>query len=109
MSKQAGNNPSGSWKMILLLIIAGAAVLMIPPVSADTGVTIAADGDKSYYQGEKVVLRGQSPDADTVYLFLTGPNLPATGGELTSPYKAVVSGNPDSFTVVKTKPDKMEY
>ena len=74
--------------------------------SAGTGVTIAADGDKSYYQGEKVVLRGQSPDADTVYLFLTGPNLPATGGKLTSPFMAVVSGNPDSFTLVKTKPDK---
>ena len=74
--------------------------------STGMGVTISADGDKSYYQGEKVVLRGQSPDADTVYLFMTGPNLPATGGKLTTPYKAVVSGNPDSFTLVKTKADK---
>ena len=74
--------------------------------AAGTGVTIFADGDKSYYQGEKVVLRGQSPDADTVYLLLTGPNLPATGGKLTSPHTAVVSENPDSFTIVKTKPDK---
>lgn len=73
--------------------------------SAGTGVTISTDGDKSYYQGEKVILRGQSPDADTVYLFLTGPNLPAPGGTLTSPFKAVVSGDPGSFTVVKTKPD----
>ncbi|MEN6611773.1 MAG: hypothetical protein ABFC24_13105 [Methanoregulaceae archaeon] len=74
--------------------------------SAGTGVTISADGDHSYYLGEKVILRGQSPDADTVYLFLTGPNLQATGVQLTSPEKAVVSGKPDSFTVVKTKPDK---
>jgi hypothetical protein len=106
MSKQTSNNPTGFWKMILLFIMIGAAVLMISPVSADTGVTIVADGDHSYYQGEKVVLRGQSPDADTVYLFMTGPDLPASGGKLTSPYKAVISGNPDSFTVVKTKPDK---
>ena len=31
MSKQTSNNPSGSWKMILLLIIVGAAALMISP------------------------------------------------------------------------------
>jgi hypothetical protein len=74
--------------------------------SAGTGVTISADGDKSYYQGEKVILRGQSPDADTVYLFMTGPKLPANGGSLTSPYQKTVSGDPDSFTVVNTKPDK---
>ena len=103
MSKQTSNNPSGSWKMILLLIMIGAAVLMISPVSAGTGITISADGDQSYYLGEKVVLRGQSPDADTVYLFMTGPNLPATGGKLTSPYKAVISGNPDSFTRSENK------
>jgi hypothetical protein len=74
--------------------------------SAGTGVTIAASGTRSYYQGEKVVLQGMSPDADTVYLFLTGPNLPATGGKLTSPRQAVVSGNPGSFDTVKTKADK---
>jgi hypothetical protein len=92
--------------MILLLIIAGAAVLMISPVSAETGVTIAAQGDQSYYLGEKVVFSGHNYDSDSTYLFLTGPNLQATGVILRTPDKAVVSGNPDSFTVVKTKPDK---
>ena len=29
-----------------------------------------------------------------------------SGGKLTSPQQDVVSGNPGSFTVVKTKPDK---
>jgi hypothetical protein len=79
------------------------------PVSgtpAATGVTITADGDKSYFLGEKIVFRGQNTDSDSTYLFLTGPNLQATGVKLTSPDKAAVSGNPDSFTVVKTKPDK---
>jgi hypothetical protein len=37
---------------------------------------------------------------------MTGPNLPAAGVRLTSPNTAVVSQNPDSFTVVKTNPDK---
>ena len=104
--KLHSNNPFGYRTLILLLLISGAAALLISCASAGTGITISADGGQSYYLGEKVVLRGLSPDADTVYLFLTGPNLQATGVKLTSPDKAVISGNPDSFTVVKTKPDK---
>ena len=73
MSKPASNNPSGFWKMVLLLIIVGAAALMISPVSADTGVTIAAQGDQSYYLGEKVVFSGHNYDSDSTYLFITGP------------------------------------
>jgi hypothetical protein len=113
MTRHASNNPSGSWKMILLLIIAGAAVLMISPVSADTGMTIAASGVQSYYLGEKVVFSGHNYDSDSTYLFITGPPLsmngpgiPKGGGKLTSPQQEAVSGNTDSFTVVKTKPDK---
>jgi hypothetical protein len=86
---------------------------VIAPVSAGTGVTIAAQGDQSYYLGEKVVLIGHNYDSDTTYLFITGPGtfmngpgIPSGGGKLTSPQQAVVSGNPDSFTVVNTKPDK---
>ncbi|MGD0079585.1 MAG: hypothetical protein ABSB80_02935 [Methanoregula sp.] len=81
--------------------------------SANTGVTIAAQGDQSYYLGEKVVLSGHNYDSDTTYLFITGPGtfmngpgIPCGGGKLTSPLQEVVSGNPDSFTVVKTKADK---
>ena len=85
MSKQASNNPSGFWKMILLLFIIGAAALMISPVSADTGVTIAASGDLSYYQGEKVVFSGRNYDSDTTYLFIEGPEIPGNGGKLTTP------------------------
>lgn len=113
MSEQARNTPSGSWNMILLLIIVGAAALMLSRVSADTGVTITALGDQSYYLGEKVVFSGNNYDSDTTYLFINGPatfmngpGIPSSGGNLTSPLQAVVSGNPDSFTVVKTKPDK---
>ena len=106
MLSQGNNNLSGYRILILLLLISGAAALLISCASAGTGITISADGNQSYYLGEKVVLRGQSPDAETVYLFLTGPNLQVPGVKLTSPDKAVISGNPDSFTVVKTKPDK---
>ena len=114
MSKQTSNDLSGSWKMILLLlIIAGAAALMISPVSADTGVTISASGVQSYYQGEKVVFSGHNYDSDTTYLFITGPGvfmtgpgIPKGGGKLTSPKLEVVSGNPGSFDTVKTNADK---
>lgn len=96
---------SGYRTRILLLILSGVAALLISSVSAGTGITISTDGDHSYYLGEKVVFKGQNADSDSTYLFLTGPNLPVAGGKLTSPGKAVASGNPDSFTVVKVKPD----
>ena len=62
---------------------------------------------------KKVIIRGRNTDSDTTYLFITGPGtfkdgpgIPTSGGKLTSPLQGVVSGNPDSFTTVKTNPDK---
>jgi hypothetical protein len=107
MFKQTGNNSSGFWKMILLLIIVGAAAMMISPVSADpTVVTIVAHGAGSYYLGDEAVFSGVNTDSNSTYLFITGPNLPESGGKLTSPSQKAVSGDPGSFTVVKTNPDK---
>ena len=107
MSKQTSNTPFGFWKAILLLIMAGAVVLSVSPVSAEKPfVTIVAKGDQSYYMGEKVVFSGTNTDSDSTYLFITGPNLPDNGGKLASPKQNASSGNPDSFTLVKTKPDK---
>ncbi|WP_157199074.1 hypothetical protein [Methanolacinia paynteri] len=90
---------------ILLVLIVGTVVVPVLGAATDTGVTISADGDQSYYLGEKVVLRGQGSGADSVYLFLTGPNLPAGGVNLESPDDAVFNGDPDSFTVVETGPN----
>ena len=85
MSRQTSNNPSGFWKMILLLILAGTAVLLISPVSAEKPfVTIVAQGSPSYYWGEKVIFSGYNTDSNSTYLFITGPNLPEGGGKLTS-------------------------
>jgi hypothetical protein len=106
MLPAVSNNPSGTWKMVLLLIVFSAAVLVISPVSAGTGITLAAGGDWSYYQGEEVVLSGNNYDSDATYIFMVGPNLPAGGAKLTSPFQNSVSGDPGSFTVVKTQPDK---
>ena len=100
------NKNSGFSRMILLLAIIGAAVVSVCPVSADTGITIAARGDQSYYQGEEVVLSGNNYESDFTYLFIFGPGISDKGGRLTSPYQEVVSGNPDSFDRVAIKPDK---
>lgn len=100
-------NAQSPYRLLILLLFTGLAVLLVSPALAGQGVTISADGDKSYYLGEKVVLRGQNTDSDSTYLFLSGASpVPASGVNLTSPGNAVVSGNPDSFTVVKTRPDK---
>jgi hypothetical protein len=91
--------------MILLLIIAGTAVVLISPVTANTGVTISAQGHQSYYLGEEVILSGYNYDSNFTYLFMTGSGIPADGGKLTMPLQKVVSGDPDSFDKVLTNPD----
>jgi len=43
-------------------------------------VTVTASGDGSYYLGEEVKFSGTNTETDTVYMFITGPNLPDNGG-----------------------------
>lgn len=52
-------------------------------------VTIVAAGDQSYFLGQEVLLSGTNSETDTVYLFITGPNLPSNGGMLTDPRSPV--------------------
>ncbi len=106
MALSANANTFRYRNMILLLIIAGTAVLLISPVSAETGVTISAQGDQSYYLGEELVLSGSNYDSDFTYLFMTGSGISPSGGKLTSPLQNVVSGDTGSFDMVQTKPDK---
>jgi hypothetical protein len=106
MSKQTSNNLSGFWKIFLLLIIVGAAALMISPVSAEKPyVTVVAVGSQSYYMGEKVIFSGTNTASNSTYLFITGPNLPEGGGSLSATQQLPVSGDPSSFAVAETKPD----
>lgn len=106
MVLQASVNLSRFRNMILLLVIAGTVVLLISPVSAETGVTISVQGDQSYNLGEEVVLSGHNYDSDFTYLFITGPGISSDGGKLTSPLRNVTGGDPGSFDRVQTKPDK---
>ncbi len=102
-----GNNKRPVFRTLaLLLILLCAAVLSTTPVSAETGVTVIADGTRSYYMGERVVFHGFNPDSDTTYLFITGPDISENGGKLADPGEGVVSGDRGSFSQAATKPDK---
>ncbi|MFA4859278.1 hypothetical protein [Methanoregula sp.] len=104
MVKPVNDNRFGIGKIILPLFIISAALFLVAPVLANAEVTIATSGNPSYYWGEKVVFSGMNNASDTTYLFMTGPNLPDAGGNLTLPFQHPVGGDPGSFTVVKTKP-----
>ena len=54
--------------------------------------------------GEDIPLRGTAPGSDFIYLFLTGPNLPADGISL-SDGTPVTTGVPSSFTRVEVQTD----
>ncbi len=63
-------------------------------------VTVVAAGDQSYFLGQEVYLSGTNSETDSVYLFITGPNLPANGGTMTDPLKPVCYiCVPPSYTV----------
>ena len=68
-------------------------------------VTITTSGTGIYYIGEEITLSGTNTDSDTVYLFLTGPNLPANGVRLSDVTAPVENGDPGTFTCVHVEAD----
>jgi hypothetical protein len=103
----ANKNPSWSGTIILLLMLIGAALVLVSPVSAEKPVvSVVAQKSQSYFWGEEVVFSGMNTGSDSTFLFLTGPNLPEGGGNLSFPHQKMISGDSGTFTVVKTKPDK---
>jgi hypothetical protein len=68
-------------------------------------VTITAAGTGVYAIGEEITLSGTCTDSDTVYLFLTGPNLPTNGAMLLDVTAPVEDGNPVTFTRVDVEAD----
>ena len=51
-------------------------------------VTITASGTGTYYMGEEITLSGTCTEGDTVYLFMTGPNLRSEGASILNPAEA---------------------
>ncbi|KDE54989.1 hypothetical protein [Methanoculleus sp. MH98A] len=80
------------------LILAGALLLL-------TLAATPAASAVAVYPGSEVTLTGTSTGSDTVYLFVTGPNLPPAGGRLDDPHTPVRPGDPGSFTAVTVGSD----
>ena len=55
--------------------------------------------------GEVVPLSGTAPGYDMVYLFMTGPGVPANGARMDNSNLPVVTGEPDTFTQVPVAGD----
>ncbi len=62
-------------------------------------VTITASGTGTYYIGEEITLSGTNTEGDTVYLFMTGPNLYSKGTNILDPSERVVTGMGNSTQV----------
>lgn len=75
-------------------------------VRVETGsVTITSSGTGIYYIGEEITLSGTNTDSDTVYLFMTGPNLGTRGVHLLDALNPVVNGSAASFVNVNVEAD----
>jgi trimeric autotransporter adhesin len=61
-------------------------------------VTVVAAGDQQYFLGEEIKLTGTNSETDFTYLYITGPNLPTAGGQMTDPRSPVIPGEDSTFT-----------
>jgi hypothetical protein len=73
-----------------------AALFIIPP-SAGQNVSVPI--------GDTLPLSGSAPGADTIYLYLTGPNLPPNGVKLDDISVPVITGVPSTFVQVPVSAD----
>ena len=61
-------------------------------------VTVISSGSQQYFLGEQIQLSGTNTETDSTYLYITGPNLPTTGGQMSDPRTPVVPGDPATFS-----------
>ena len=95
--------------IILSLVLLGlffAPVYAVNSVIAQGGdtdaVTITAAGNQSYLLGQEIQLSGINMESDTVYLFITGPDLAPEGAPLHNPHVSVYGGG---WTTIGVLPD----
>jgi hypothetical protein len=88
------------YRTILFLIGMGVLAGLLPAAAQSVTVPI----------GDTLPLSGLAPGADTVYLYLTGPNLPPNGVKLDDISVAVITGVPSTFVQVPVSADgRWEY
>jgi len=59
--------------------------------------------------GDTIPLNGTALVTDTVYMFMTGPGVPANGARMDNSNAAVVTGDPSTFTQVPVNDDTWTY
>lgn len=69
-------------------------------------ISIIASGDGNPAPGDVITLSGNNTNSANTYLFLTGPNLPASGVNLVNLSVPVVSGNTSTFTIAAVEIDE---
>ena len=84
-----------------IVLIAGTVLVAAPSMAAQSPITVPLGG--------VVTLKGVAPGSDSVYLFLTGPNLPQNGVKLDNIRSPVVTWNPSTFTKVDVVNDRWSY
>ena len=68
---------------VLCILVLAFGIWLTSPVMAQS-ISITADRDIIYF-GDIITFSGSNSESDTVYLYVTGPNLPWQGGLLTDP------------------------
>ena len=66
-------------------------------------------GARTYFLGEEITLLGTSSGSNFTYLFITGPNLPKNGGQMTEPGSPVDVDNPETFARAEVIKKEWEY
>jgi len=69
----------------------------------------AVRGARTYFLGEEITLAGTSSGSNFTYLFITGPNLPENGGQMTEPGSPVDVDNPETFARAEVIIKEWEY
>jgi hypothetical protein len=87
--------------LCFIVLIAGTVLVASPSMAAQSPITVPL--------GDVITLKGVAPGSDSVYLFLTGPNLPSNGVKLDNIRSPVVTWNPSTFTKVDVINDRWSY
>jgi len=90
-------------RRILVIILAGFCLFCAGCAGSASAQTIEA------VIGETIDLSGGAWGYNTIYLFMTGPNLNSNGVRLDNPSSAVTTGVPSSFTQAQVSGNRWTY
>ncbi len=76
---------------------------------SEGAVSVVTDAD-AFFLGDEIVLTGTNTETETTYFFITGANLPSSGGKISDPRVAVTNGDGSTFAKADVREDdSFEY